>query len=285
MSFNIFDENYYLNSNPDVKAAVQSGAIASGLEHFQKYGLAEGRTSVSPYYDEGLYLRKNPDVAAAVNSGGLKTGLQHYIQYGEAEGRSPGSFDEQFYRQSNPDVVAAIQAGTFSSGLQHYIKYGQFENRFALFSGSTGNDTIPGFGTLDALIGISLGNSLNAQSNQQTPFQGRDVGTGQVDTLIGGSGQDIFYLGDAIPVNNSSTLTPEPFYVGGGNSDYAVIKNFEPGKDVIVLAGSSLSDYTFTPVNGNLNISFKSDLIGVVEGVTALSAFPNDPSDPILLIG
>lgn len=88
MSFAIFDENFYLNSYPDVRNAVNAGGISSGLQHFQQSGLAEGRVAVSPYFDEGLYLRKYPDVAAAVSSGSLKSGLQHYIHNKEAEGRS-----------------------------------------------------------------------------------------------------------------------------------------------------------------------------------------------------
>ena len=95
MTFAIFDEAFYLNSYPDVRAAVQAGAFSSGLQHFQQAGLNEGRTLVSPFFNEDLYLRKNPDVAAAVASGGLSSGLQHYIQNGETEGRSPGAFDEQ----------------------------------------------------------------------------------------------------------------------------------------------------------------------------------------------
>ena len=289
MSFNIFDENYYLNNNPDVKAAVQARTVKSGLEHFQKYGLAEGRVAVSPYFDEGLYLRKNPDVAAAVKPGGFKTGLQHYIQYGEVEGRSPGSFDEQYYRQSNPDVAAAIKGGTFSSGLQHYIKYGQNESRAALFTGTTGNDTLIGFGAFTAIAGISVGNNLNTGvnigSNNLVTFDSLDTGKNQVDTLIGGSGQDLFYL-SSYRVFNLSIVTSQQLYVGGGNADYAVIKNFERGKDTITLAGT-LSGYNLQAINGNLNISTKAgDLIGIAEGVTSLSLLrDNNIADGTFYLG
>ncbi|AOS44937.1 Demethylmacrocin O-methyltransferase [Lacunisphaera limnophila] len=44
-----FDENFYLAAYPDVAAAVQSGRFASGREHYERYGLREGRTgSASP---------------------------------------------------------------------------------------------------------------------------------------------------------------------------------------------------------------------------------------------
>lgn len=38
-----FNEDYYLNSNPDVAAAVQAGQFQSGLDHYNQFGQAEGR--------------------------------------------------------------------------------------------------------------------------------------------------------------------------------------------------------------------------------------------------
>lgn len=38
-----FEEGAYLVANPDVQAAVESGAIKSGLEHFEVFGINEGR--------------------------------------------------------------------------------------------------------------------------------------------------------------------------------------------------------------------------------------------------
>jgi len=42
-----FDEEAYLARYPDIAAAVKSGTIKSGLEHFEQAGRAEGRTGVS----------------------------------------------------------------------------------------------------------------------------------------------------------------------------------------------------------------------------------------------
>lgn len=289
MSLAIFNEEFYLNSYPDVRNAVNVRAISSGFAHFQQFGLAEGRVNISPYFDEGLYLRKYPDVAAAVGSGGLKSGLQHYIQYGEAEGRSPGSFNEQYYRQASPDVAAVIGAGTFSSGLQHYIRYGQFEsNRTALFTGSTGNDTVTGFGAVTGISGVHAGNDLTIVNNDgYINFRGGDIGKGQVDTLIGGSGRDTYYLGGGRRIGSSSVYTPEAFYIGGGNSDYAVVKNFESGKDNLLLAEGALTAYRLQPVDNNLNISNSAgDLVAIVEGVTSLTQFPdNNFLDAVVYFG
>ena len=38
-----FDEQAYLRCNPDVRRAVISGAVKSGLFHYRKVGMAEGR--------------------------------------------------------------------------------------------------------------------------------------------------------------------------------------------------------------------------------------------------
>ena len=62
-----YDEQFYLQSNPDITAAVQTGTFKSGLQHFIEFGETEGRRA-SLLFDEEFYLRKNPDVAVAVAS-------------------------------------------------------------------------------------------------------------------------------------------------------------------------------------------------------------------------
>jgi hypothetical protein len=284
MSYAIFDESYYLANNPDVQAAVNAGAFSSGRQHFEQYGLAEGRVSVSPYYNEQLYLQKYPDVASAVSAGSLSSGLQHYIQFGEAESRSPGAFNEQSYRQQYADVAAAVTAGAFSSGLQHYIQYGQFEsNRIGVFTGTTANDTLTGFGVRADLLGIDVQNTIPDDPGTVKSVS-QNWGTGEVDILIGGSGRDLFYLGDETEFASAGSFTGS-FYVGNGSADYAIIRNFSRG-DAIQLAGFSLSFYNLQPVNGSLNISTSAgDLIGVVEGVTSLSPLVGNPNPYTIQIG
>lgn len=72
----LFNESFYLAQNPDVAAAVQSGVIANGFQHFIESGQFQVRQP-SPLYDESYYLSTNPDVAQAVNSGGFASGFQH----------------------------------------------------------------------------------------------------------------------------------------------------------------------------------------------------------------
>ncbi|MBN3951454.1 MAG: hypothetical protein HWQ38_35295 [Nostoc sp. NMS7] len=179
-------------------------------------------------------------------------------------------FDEQAYLLAYPDVAAAVRAGSFTSGLQHYEQVGQFEkNRFGFFLGTNGNDTITGIGEGNKLL-VGLG--LDVLSNGSTV-----AGVGQIDTLIGTQGTDVFLLGHSSL--SSLTSTPQQFYVGGGNTDYALIQNFERGSDMIVLEGAP-QNYTSQVVNGNLNISTSSgDLVGIVQGVNFLLPVSGDSID------
>lgn len=91
-SFAIFNENFYLTSYPQVAEAVTAGYFSSGLDHFQRYGLQEGRVLVSLDYNESTYLAKYPDIRAAVTAGSFSSGLSHFIQFGADEGRSGDPF-------------------------------------------------------------------------------------------------------------------------------------------------------------------------------------------------
>lgn len=301
-SFTIFDEVFYLSTNADVAAAVRVGAFRSGLDHFQRNGLNEGRVSVSPLYDETAYLNAYPDVAAAVRSGSFISGLQHFVNSGFEEGRTVNStfFDEQFYLRDNPDVAAAVSLGAYRSGLDHFIQTGEktdlrsgtsFDNtiyldtfpdvaaavaggayrsgldhwissgqteedRFAVFTGTSGNDVITGIGSTASVVGVNI----DASGNPTT------FGVGEVDILIGGPGSEDFYLGI---VNYTSTnSTGQSLYFGNGNADYALIKNFDILSDYVVLAGVQ-SDYTIQVSDGNTTISRATDLIATIEGFTS----------------
>lgn len=75
----LFDEEYYLNNNPDVAESEMSA-----VKHYLLFGGFEGRDP-SEKFNSSYYLEQNPDVkSSAMNP------LQHYISYGKAEGRSIG---------------------------------------------------------------------------------------------------------------------------------------------------------------------------------------------------
>jgi Ca2+-binding RTX toxin-like protein len=147
----LFDSDYYLEQNPDVKAAVDSkkvntitlltlvkqpdsaeeiaGDYSLAWQHFQQVGQIEGRDP-SSLFDTEFYLSQNPDVAQAIASGQFKSAIEHYEKVGQLEGRQPiPGFNEPLYLQQNPDVAQAIASGQISSAYEHYVRFGETETR------------------------------------------------------------------------------------------------------------------------------------------------------------
>jgi hypothetical protein len=86
-----FDEERYLQANPDVRDAVQRGDIESGQVHYIGYGYFEGRRGGVAKVDERRYLREYLDVAAAIRAGKVKSASEHFHLIGAAEGRCPSA--------------------------------------------------------------------------------------------------------------------------------------------------------------------------------------------------
>ena len=125
----LFSSSFYLSNNQDVAAAVEDGSLSSALEHFEKFGEAEGRDP-SPLFDSSFYRANNQDVVDAVEDGSLSSALEHFEKYGIGEGRSPNpDFDENGYLKAHSDVAAAVDSGSYESGLEHYVLFGADEGR------------------------------------------------------------------------------------------------------------------------------------------------------------
>lgn len=150
-----YNETDYLAFNPDVVYAIQTGAFASGNEHYLRHGQYENRVvnyacanGKCPFVASD-YLDYNPDVAQAIRNGHFTSAEHHYAQHGHAENRvinryCAGStpvacqFNETDYLAYNPDVVYAIQTGAFSSGYDHYSRHGVNENRVVNYACANG---------------------------------------------------------------------------------------------------------------------------------------------------
>ncbi|MEC4814174.1 MAG: calcium-binding protein [Scytonema sp. PMC 1069.18] len=154
-----------------------------------------------------------------------------------------------------------------------------------LDGGSDNDELDGGFGN-DVLYGRSGNDFVNGNAGNDRLF-GVDTillnpGRDEVDTLLGGTGSDNFYLGNIEKV----------FYDSGqiglgqvGMNDYARIRDFTDGQDTIYLKGSesySLGAITIGTVSGTgiyhreqvivqgpsgPLFGFSEELIGLVEGV------------------
>ncbi len=172
-------------------------------------------------------------------------------------------FNEAVYLAKNPLVAKAVAEGKYPSGYEEYLQVGQFQERSGvIFEGTSGSDTVQAAGQKSSVIGVKVESAevgsrlINAKTSS--------LGVGEVDILLGSPGRNIFYLGD------NAKDTPVDFYLGNGNKDYGIIRNFDPtSEDAIYLAGNP-KDYTFTTIDGSVNIAKNGDLIGIVEGVSQL---------------
>ncbi|MBD2184011.1 hypothetical protein [Aerosakkonema funiforme] len=301
----LFDEAYYLQNNPDVAQEVRAGRITSGLTHFNLSGRKEGRTLISPYFNEASYLQKYKDVADAVSAGVFSSGLQHFLDFGYEEGRAPdigvpGSGD--IYLRKYADVAAGVANGTFKSwydhflqfglvegrsptyfyptdyegyypdvaaavadpndnivsAFDHFVRIGQYENRLPIFTGTSGNDVVQAFGLKPFLFGIDF----QVTSFDPVDYISASTGLGEIDTLIGSPGAEVYQLGHGTSPSNPNGIQ---YYIGGGANDYAIIRNFEKGVDVIESIDPNLVQQV---QNGNLRLFSRGDLVAVLEGVT-----------------
>lgn len=165
-----FNTAYYLQQNPDVAAALDSGAIPSAQWHFENFGAAEGRDP-NANFDVSYYLSANPDVAAAFENGVINP-FDHFLRFGASENRAPSAnlepiaagFDEEAYLDANPDVAAAVQSGVFADGYQHWVIYGRYEDSRpeATFNGGT-----PVSDVADTIDATELTSALNTLSDAQ----------------------------------------------------------------------------------------------------------------------
>jgi hypothetical protein len=89
-----FNEAWYLQQNPDVAAAVQSGAYPNAQAHYNQFGANEGRLPnqyVQNPFNAQWYLQQNPDVAQAIQAGQFGSAWDHFQQFGQSEGRQPSA--------------------------------------------------------------------------------------------------------------------------------------------------------------------------------------------------
>ena len=172
-------------------------------------------------------------------------------------------FNEAIYLAENPEVAESVTEGQYTSGYEEYIQVGQFQERNGvIFNGTSGNDEIQASGQKSSVIGVNVETAEIGRRLITTETE--SLGIGDIDILGGSPGQNTFYLGDNAQEN------PSDFYLGNGDNDYALIRNFDPtSEDAIYLAGNP-EDYNLETIDGSVHISKNDDLIGIVEDIPQL---------------
>ena len=144
--------------------------------------------------------------------------------------------------------------GTGTTGVGNLLDNTLIGNSLSnLFTGNAGNDS---------LFGNTGDDNLTGCANLATG------GKGEIDTLTGGVGSDVFILGNALGVFYNDALAANI-----GQSDYALITDFTVGKDILKLKGSpaqySLGDHTVEGLTSYKGLYFETgatdELITIIQ--------------------
>jgi hypothetical protein len=114
----VLDLGFYLNNNPDLKAAFGND-YEKVYQHFITKGYKEHRKS-SALFDGSFYCENNPDVVTHFKD----EYLRHYVENGISEGRRASlTFDPDYYWFLLPDVYEAWP-GDYEMCAKHYAGHG-----------------------------------------------------------------------------------------------------------------------------------------------------------------
>lgn len=124
-----FEVGYYLNTNPDVKAAVGDGNYEGAYNHFMTSGYKEGR-SLSPVFNLGYYIKNNPDLVNAYGDNYFGI-MNHFIACGMSEGRLSSENFNLIKYKSNYEDLRSVFGNDNKQYYLHYLGTGQSEGRVA----------------------------------------------------------------------------------------------------------------------------------------------------------
>ncbi|WP_017715376.1 nuclear transport factor 2 family protein [Kamptonema formosum] len=152
MAIDLFDAQYYAAQNPDL-AAAGIDTEAELRDHFQRYGLLEGR-KFSPWVDLDYYRNSYSDLEN-FNYADL---LTHLENNGVREGRRfSQAFDLKYYLANNADLNQAF-GGDEERAFQHLIAQGINENR--VFLRGENRDFLKEYLAANPDVNKSVGGSL-----------------------------------------------------------------------------------------------------------------------------
>lgn len=127
-----FDQEWYLDHNPDVQQEIGKGNGLTARGHYQMSGYFEGRMPFEPPVDQNWYLEAYPDVRESIARGEISDALSHFLGSGYREGRLPclPAIDAKWYGSEYPDAKAAIENGKAADYKSHFLSTGYFRGYF-----------------------------------------------------------------------------------------------------------------------------------------------------------
>lgn len=83
------DEDWYIQTYPDVREALAAGVISSAAKHYARFGYFEHRMPRRIVVDVAWYTEVHPDVREAIAKQFYNSAQDHYELAGFREGRLP----------------------------------------------------------------------------------------------------------------------------------------------------------------------------------------------------
>lgn len=142
----LFDDEWYLNTYPDVTSLIKKRLYLSPLHHYLSHTSYIG-ISPLPEFSEDFYNEKYVDVASSIGVGTtLRNGYIHFLLHGFQEGRKAyPTFDLEEYK-SKDSVREAVASHLFKSAFECWVaehKPELFENFYERFGTTLSNEAEP----------------------------------------------------------------------------------------------------------------------------------------------
>lgn len=233
-----FNAEAYLARYADLRAAFGADPVKA-FQHYQTYGIAEGRAVTETPFNALNYTASHPDLIRAFGTD-TAAAARHFAEYGQAEGRTV-SFDPLVYAAGYNDLARLIGTDA-GAAAAHYITYGATEGRatsgFDSVAYLLSNTDLTGMSPQQALshwltYGADEGRAGDALfgREQTSHVVVNGLATGLIESR---TDRDWFEV--SMPVGRDVTFTPSPYgnnidggevhlalYDGGGRS---LISNF-----------------------------------------------------------
>lgn len=289
MAVNLFNANFYRAANTDLA----SFNDAQALDHFQTFGLNEGRR-FSEFADLNFYRSSNSDLAGFNN----QEAFNHLQNNGIAEGRRFSQFvDLGFYRSNNSDLSSFNNEQIFEHlrgfgvnegrRFSQFVDLGFYRNNnadLALFSNSQNLQHLEIFGlnegrqfSVDFNVRNYLSDANNPDLKNFNNSQGYNhfVLFGSREGRYGGGEFAGNTLSTARNITISSTTTTFRDFVG--SSDTNDYYRFD-------LNQASNFNLSLTGLGANADVELVSGLdpLNILNRSTASSTTPESVSSPLL---
>lgn len=220
-----YTESLYLETNPDVEAAVARGEFASGWEHYVQFGASEGRFPFGTYYGQGAATDDSLSLDWVTNRNSARL---RGFEGGDTLTGSAG--DDVIYGNQGLDLL--------NGGLGNDTIYGGQNDGPADADGvlRLGVDTIYGGGGNDLIYGNHGADSIVVGYGDSTVYGGQDD--------------------DTIDVESDFALSNNIFYGNRGDDLFVFDDQFYGVTDVTVVGGDGADTLASSPTRYSHHIDF-----------------------------